>query len=87
MKDRPTGGRTARISRDRRALDAANPDRARLPAVRRSAARAPARDADEALVAGGERSFDLVALDEALERLAAPIPSRGGSWSCGSSAG
>ncbi len=25
---------------------------------------------DEALVAGGERSFDLVALDEALERLA-----------------
>jgi DNA-directed RNA polymerase specialized sigma24 family protein len=33
---------------------------------------------DEALVAGGERSIDLVALDEALERLAAidPEPAR-----------
>ena len=29
---------------------------------------------DEALVAGGERSIDLVALDEALERLAAFDP-------------
>ena len=29
---------------------------------------------DEALVAGGERSIDLVALDEALERLAALDP-------------
>jgi RNA polymerase sigma factor (TIGR02999 family) len=45
-------------------------------ALKRGGAR-PRVTLDEALVAGGERSIDLVALDEALERLAALDPEQG----------
>ena len=68
----PGDGRTARTSRHRRAFDAPDPDRARTctrraEARRRAAPRHPGRG----LVAGGDRSIDLIALDQALERLAA----------------
>jgi hypothetical protein len=40
---------------------------------------------DEALVAGGSQSFDILVLDEALERLGALDPNRPVLWSSDSS--
>ena len=75
MKDARTLAEPRALLRDRRALDAADPDRAGARPRRAEARRRPPRvTLDEALVAGGERSIDLVALDEALERLAALDP-------------
>ena len=45
-------------------------ERARARGAQKRGGAQPRVTLDEALVAGGERSFDLVALDEALERLA-----------------
>jgi RNA polymerase sigma-70 factor, ECF subfamily len=49
-------------------------ERARARGALKRGGRRPRVTLDEALVAGGERSIDLVALDEALERLAAFDP-------------
>jgi RNA polymerase sigma factor (TIGR02999 family) len=49
-------------------------DRARARGALKRGGELPRVTLDEALVAGGERSIDLVALDEALERLAALDP-------------
>ncbi len=49
-------------------------ERARARGALKRGGAQPRVTLDEALVAGGERAFDLVALDEALERLAAIDP-------------
>jgi RNA polymerase sigma factor (TIGR02999 family) len=49
-------------------------ERARARGAKKRGGAQPRVTLDEGLVAGGERSFDLVALDEALERLAAIDP-------------
>jgi RNA polymerase sigma factor (TIGR02999 family) len=49
-------------------------ERARARGAQKRGGGRPRVTLDEALVAGGERSIDLVALDEALERLAAMDP-------------
>jgi len=49
-------------------------ERARARGAQKRGGAQPRVTLDEALIAGGERSFDFVALDEALERLAALDP-------------
>jgi RNA polymerase sigma factor (TIGR02999 family) len=49
-------------------------ERARARGAQKRGGAQPRVTLDEGLVAGGERSFDLVALDDALERLAAIDP-------------
>jgi hypothetical protein len=71
MKDKPGRWQNRAHFCDCRALDAAKLDRARGRAVRRSAEDNGRVTLDEGLMPGGERSIDLIALDEALERLAA----------------
>ncbi len=63
-------------------------ERARARGALKRGGAQPRVTLDEALVAGGEQSFDILALDQALEKLAAHrSPSRRGWSSCASSAG
>ena len=89
LKDRPGPLAEPRaLLRHRRPLDAPDPDRAGPGAGRaQTRRRAGARHARRCARRGGERRIDLLALDEALDRLASrSIPNRRGSWSCASSA-
>ena len=75
LKDRPERWQNrAHFSRDRGARDAADPDRARPRARRAEARRRRSRASPSTrgcTAAAPERSFDMVALDAALDRLAA----------------